>query len=119
MRRSLHFAVTLISVLLLISPYDCLAAMVNPKAADCCAKGKCLPTHDADDCCRNTVPAGSQVAALKPSQASFAHDTGFVAVLSVPEVTRQLLAFARANFSQSPSPPGSPPDFHRNLPLLI
>ena len=36
-------------VLLLVRPFDCLAGLTTPKAADCCAKGKCLPTRGADE----------------------------------------------------------------------
>lgn len=119
MPRALHISVSLIGVLLLISPYDCLAAMVNRKAAVCCARGKCLPTRTADDCCRNTAPDGIRLAAVKPSHVSPVRGPGFVAVLSVSEVTRRLNPFANAAFSQSASPPESPPGFRRNLPLLI
>src|SRR6185437_2750186 len=55
MRRGIHIAVALALALLLLRPFDCFAAMSTPKAMACCAKGKCLPTTDADECCKGAL----------------------------------------------------------------
>src|SRR6185437_5657816 len=118
MRRWVHIVLTLVTVLVLLRPFDCLEAMVNRKAADCCAKGKCLPTRDADECCRNKVPAGNQFAATKPSHGSLTPGSEYVAVPIIPALSREVISFANADLNPAPSPPGSPPGSSRNLPLL-
>ncbi|HEX4135726.1 MAG TPA: hypothetical protein VHY84_14015 [Bryobacteraceae bacterium] len=119
MRRAAQFALTVLTVLLLLRPVECFAGMMTAKAADCCAKGKCLPTAGADECCNTTVPSGSQFAPVKPSHICLTQGPGFVGIIGIPDVTRQFPAIIRANFNQSASPPDSPPGFNRNLPLLI
>src|SRR5947209_5314506 len=65
MRRSVHISVALLAVMVLIRPFDCLAGGFTRKAAACCAKGKCLPTSNADECCKGTVPGASQLSTPK------------------------------------------------------
>src|SRR5258706_12628639 len=62
-RRSVHMSIALLAVLVLIRPLDCFAGGFTRKAAACCVKGKCLPSANADDCCKGSVPAGSQLSA--------------------------------------------------------
>jgi hypothetical protein len=71
MRRGLHIAVSLMVVVLLLRPFDCFAASApSRKAADCCLKGKCIPTADSDECCKNTVPDNNQLAPSKAAEHS-------------------------------------------------
>src|ERR1017187_1848011 len=61
MWRKVQIAVSVIAMLLLIRPLDCLAFGASPRdAAKCCVKGKCSPTAKSDDCCRASVPDNSQ-----------------------------------------------------------
>jgi hypothetical protein len=117
MRRAIHIAVTIMSVLLLLAPYECLAALTTPKAADCCAKGKCLPTRDADECCKNTNPSGGQLLAAKPDHTSVPapHFFPIDVHVSLPSFVVISGPYTAARFA----PPGSPPGSRRNLPLLI
>src|SRR5665213_4044825 len=57
MRRGLHITITLMAVVLLLRPFDCLDGS-SPKrqAMECCLKGKCAPTAKADECCKKTTP---------------------------------------------------------------
>lgn len=62
MRRGFHIAISLMTVILLIRPFDCFAAGTpSRQAADCCLKGKCTPTANSDECCKNTVPDDNQL----------------------------------------------------------
>src|SRR5882724_11033643 len=105
MRRSVHISVALLAVLVLLRPFDCLAGGFTRKAAACCAKGKCLPTSKADDCCKSTVPDGNQLTAPKaPEQPAPVYA---VMVAAVPgPVAPSLVAF---RFDEAHAPPGSPP----------
>jgi hypothetical protein len=61
MRRKVQIVVSLIAMVVLITPLDCLAFGSSPsETAKCCMKGKCAPTAKADDCCRASVPDSSQ-----------------------------------------------------------
>ena len=61
MRRKVQIVVSVIAMVLLIRPLDCLAFGVSPgETAKCCLKGKCVPTAKADACCRASVPDSSQ-----------------------------------------------------------
>jgi hypothetical protein len=61
MRRKVHILVSVIAMILLIRPLDCLAFGVSPgETAKCCLKGKCAPTAKADACCRASVPESNQ-----------------------------------------------------------
>ena len=115
MRRGVHIAVTLLAVFLLVRPFDCFAGgKFDQKAMDCCHKGKCSPSNP-DDCCKATVQGGNQFVTSKaPDHSSPALE---VAMADVPSTTLQLLV--TSFFVEVHAPPGSPPDFRRNLPLLI
>src|SRR5438067_1770686 len=119
MHRAVHIAITLMMVLLLVRPFDCLAGLTTPKAADCCAKGKCLPTRGADECCKATPPSGIQFVVAKPSHASSIPALRLFGTVAGLAVRCHFVSSARASFHRPVSSPGSPPDFNRNLPLLI
>jgi len=115
MRRSIHISITVLAVLTLIRPFDCLAGAFTRKAAACCAKGKCLPTSKADECCKSTVPAGNQLSAPKaPDQPTPIHA---VTTADVPDLLG--LSFVAFSFAEAHAPPGSPPSSRLSLPLLI
>ena len=115
MRRSMHIAVAVLAVLLLLRPFDCFAGgKFDQKAADCCKKGKCSPSN-SDECCKATVPGGNQLVTSKaPDPPSPVLD---LLAADVPNTTSNpLVSFLAVAVH---SPPGSPPDFRLNLPLLI
>ncbi len=57
MGRSIKIVVSLVAVLMLLRPFDCFAGgLRTPEAMKCCLKGKCAPSANADDCCKNNVP---------------------------------------------------------------
>lgn len=63
MRRALHIAACLIVVILLLGPFDCFAAGApSSHVADCCLKGRCVPTTSSDACCKSSVPDWDQFA---------------------------------------------------------
>ena len=65
-------AISLIAVLLLVRPFDCFATGASSqKAAECCLKGKCVPTAKSDDCCKNSVPDGDQLVTSKAADHSY------------------------------------------------
>lgn len=69
MRRGLHIAISLIAVALLLGPFDCFAAGVpSSHAADCCMKGKCVPTANSDECCKNSAPDRDQFVPSKAAE---------------------------------------------------
>ena len=115
MRRGVHIAVALLAVFLLVRPFDCFAGgKFDQKAADCCKKGKCSPSN-SDDCCKATVPDGNQFATSKAAD----HSSPILDVMmvDVPSTTSQPLVTSLP--VEIHAPPGSPPDFRLNLPLLI
>src|ERR1700692_2064281 len=115
MRRCMHIAVAFLAVLLLVRPFDCFAGgKFDQKAADCCKKGKCSPSN-SDDCCKATVQGGNQFLTSKaPSHSLPVLD---LLAADVPNTTsNQLITFLAVAVHP---PPGSPPDFRLNLPLLI
>ena len=118
MRRAIHIAVALVTVLLLVRPFDCFAGTMTPQAADCCAKGKCHPGRNADECCRNMTPSGAQLGVLGPSHHQAVPVPNFTAARELIVVPQRIVSL-QAGASLSSSPPGSPPGAHRNLPLLI
>jgi hypothetical protein len=80
MRRSLHIAISLTVVILLLGPFDCLAAGApRGQAANCCLKGKCAPTANSDACCKNTVPGRSQFVPSKAAE----HSSPLIALVAV------------------------------------
>jgi hypothetical protein len=62
MHRGIKVLIALAVVVLLARPFDCFAAgEPSQKVADCCLKGKCAPTANSDECCKNTLPAAGQL----------------------------------------------------------
>src|SRR6266699_623244 len=119
MRRAVHIAVAIVAVLLLVRPFDCFAGAMTAKAAACCAKGKCLPTRAADDCCKSTVPSGRQLLESRPHQSNLVPDFATVDVLGTTLLPQPLLSIKSDSHRVSSSPPGSRPSSRHNLPLLI
>jgi hypothetical protein len=114
MRRSIHIAIALLAVLALVRPFDCLA--FTRKSAACCMKGKCMPSANADECCKGTAPGSSnQLSTTKATD----HST------HLPALGSAIIAAALADpsvicsFDEAHAPPGSPPSSRLNLPLLI
>ena len=115
MRRGVHIAVALLAVFLLVRPFDCFGSgKFDQKAADCCKKGKCSPSN-SDECCKATVPGGSQLITSKaPDHSSPVLD---LLAADVPNTAANpVITFLAVAVHP---PPGSPPDFRLNLPLLI
>lgn len=106
----------LLCVVVLLKPFDCFSsAQFTRKAADCCQKGKCTPSRDADDCCKGTLPSGVRLVASKaPHYSAQAAEliTAAQPVLPAPEPV------ATTRIDPAPSS-DSPPGFHFTLPLLI
>src|SRR5437879_11661704 len=109
MRLALRsLVVVLMGTPLLFAPLDCFGTTgLTRQAADCCAKRKCLPSSDSDDCCKRTVPDGRDfvtasskalVQVLVPVHA-IAVAQGLSPLLSDEPSTRFELAY---------SPPGAP-----------
>ena len=115
MRRGIHIAISLIPVLLLLTPSDCFGSgQFNQKAADCCKKGKCNPSN-GDDCCKGTLPGGKQLVA-SPT----AHHAQFTLnVATTVALDPFKPAAAMRTTGAIAAPPGSPPTSRLNLPLLI
>ena len=115
MRRGFHIAIALLALVALARPFDCFGATFSKKAAECCHRGKCLPTKDADECCKATVPSGNQLTAPKSPD----HSTELPAILA-SEAPVVLVAPTYATvLDEAHAPPGSPPGSRFNLPLLI
>ena len=116
MSRGIHIAICLIAVLPLVVPLDCFAAGASiQKTADCCLKGKCSPTANSDECCKNTVPGAGQVVTSKASDHSSplaAFTATHISTLISP------LSFERLTGAVKHPPPrlGATAD---SLPLLI
>jgi hypothetical protein len=115
MRRGVHIAFTLLIVLVLIRPFDCFAGTLTRKAAACCAKGKCLPSSNADECCKNNVPARSELSGPKTPE----HSIPVSAVLTACVPVLVAPSFVAEAFDEAHAPPGSPPGSRLILPLLI
>jgi len=116
MRRWIHISVSVIAVLLLLKPFDCFGGgQFTQKAADCCKKGKCVPSSNADDCCKGTLPGGKQLVASKAPH----HSTPTLVLLTTAGVGPIAPVFARTASTDVHAPPGSPPGYRVNLPLLI
>ena len=81
---------------------------------DCCKKGKCSPSN-SDDCCKATVQGDNQLVTSKAMNHS--SPVLDVAMADVQSATPQLLVASLV--VDTHPPPGSPPDFRLNLPLLI
>jgi hypothetical protein len=116
MRRGVHITVSLLAVFLLLQPFDCFSGgRFTKKAAECCKKGKCAPSSNADDCCKGTLPGGKQVLASKAQVDS----TPTVDLITTDGPVPIAPAFTTITFKDVEAAPGSPPGSRLNLPLLI
>ena len=115
MRRSIQIALTLLTVLLLVKPFDCFGSgQFTAKAADCCKKGKCNPST-GDDCCKGTLPGGKQLVLSKaPHHAPVVLD--LVANVALVTIAPVLVGVTAIETSE---PTGSPPGSRVSLPLLV
>jgi hypothetical protein len=104
---------------LLIAPFDCFGTTgLTQQAAECCAKGKCLPTKDSDDCCKRTVPDGHDF--VMASGKVLVHVlTPLHAIAAAPCPLPTFSNPLPARLELAYSPPGSPGWSPLNLPLLI
>src|SRR5260370_38540577 len=116
MRGGIHISISVITALLLLKPFDCFSSgQFTQKAADCCKKGKCVPSSNADDCCKSTLPGGNQLVASKaPHHSTLALD---LITTMVPGPIAPV--FATTIFTVVAALPGSPPSSRLHLPLLI
>jgi len=116
MQRGVHIAMSLMVVILLVRPFDCFAGGTpSRQAMDCCLKGKCVPTANSDECCKNTVPHHDQLAPSKAAEHS-SPLTAF-AVVHVPIlISPTFLAIASQLVRH---PPPRIPLTSASLPLLI
>lgn len=116
MRRGIHIAVMAIAVLLLLKPFDCFGSgPFTQKAAECCKKGKCVPSSNADDCCKGTLPGGKQLAVSKASH----HATPALELTTAVAQGMIAPALSVATLTEAAAPPESPPSSRLNLPLLV
>jgi hypothetical protein len=114
--RAIHIPVSLIAVLLLLQPFDCFSSgKFTQKAADCCKKGKCNPSSNADDCCKGTLPGGKQLVGPKAPH----HSTSTLHLIAIITPGPIAPLFDAIRFADVETPPGSPPSSRLNLPLLI
>jgi len=115
MRRGVQIAVSLLAIVLLVRPFDCFANARTREAMDCCLKGKCVPSANADDCCKNTVPAANHILASRAA----GHCTPLLS-LGVPVVSTQLpppaVHISVDSLRRAPPPPNLTT---LNRPLLI
>jgi hypothetical protein len=115
MRRGLHIAISLLVVVLLLRPFDCFAAGTpSRQAADCCLKGKCVPTANSDECCKSTVQDNNQLAPSKAAK----HSSPLIALTVVHIPILVSPTFLVVGDSVSHPPPGIPLA-SASLPLLI
>jgi hypothetical protein len=116
MRRGVHITVSLLAVLLLVKEFDCFSSgPFTKQAAECCKKGKCVPSSNADDCCKGTLPGGKQLVASKAPH----HSRPTLDLITTDAAGAIAPAFATIAFADVHAPPGSPPISRLNLPLLI
>jgi len=115
MRRGIHITISLMAVILLIRPFDCLAVGTpSREAADCCLKGKCVPTANSDECCKNPLPDNDQIA---PSKV-VGHSSPLIALTAVHIPSLVSPTFLAVGDPESHPPPGIPLT-SPSLPLLI
>jgi len=115
MRRGIHITISLMAVILLIRPFDCFAVGTpSREAADCCLKGKCVPTANSDECCKNPLPDNDQIA---PSKV-VGHSSPLIALTAVHIPTLISPTFLAVGDPVSHPPPGIPLT-SPSLPLLI
>src|SRR6266849_5560490 len=104
MQRGIHIAVSLIAVILLVEPFDCFSsAQFTQKSADCCKKGKCVPSSNADDCCKATLPGGKQLVASKAPH----HSTPTLVLITTATPGPIAPAFTTTAFTDVEAAPGS------------
>lgn len=115
MRRGVQIVVSVLAIVLLVHPFDCFATARTRDAMDCCLKGKCAPSANADDCCKNTSPTSNHVLASKAA----GHWTPML-TLGVPSVSASFplpaARFSVDSFRRAPPPPNLTT---LNRPLLI
>jgi len=120
MRLALRsFVVAVIGAYLLAAPFDCFATTgLTREAADCCARGKCVPTKNTDSCCERTVPNGRDF--VSASREALVHALAPLDLIAdVKAFSPFIPGSATTYFELSGAPPGSPPGSRLNLPLLI
>jgi len=84
MRRAVQVTFGLLAVFALIRPFDCFAAGPQSReAAQCCLKDKCLPTANADECCKTGVPERDQLAPKSIDHRPVLISLAWAAVLSL------------------------------------
>src|SRR5947199_8498770 len=106
MRRCIHISVSVVPVLLRLKPFDCVSGgPFTQKAADCCKKGKCVHSSNADDCCKGTLPGGKHLVASKPPH----HSTPTLDRITTGAPALIEPAFATIAFADGHAPPESPP----------
>jgi hypothetical protein len=115
MRRSVQISIALLAVLVLIGPFDCFAGGFTRKAAACCAKGKCLPTKDADECCKGAISGGNHLSAPKPPDQSAPVHAIIAAAAPGPIAP----SFVALRTDEAHAPASSSLSSRLNLPLLI
>src|SRR5437899_2453641 len=103
MQRGIHIAISLMAVVLLARPFDCLAAGApSQKAADCCLKGKCTPTAKSDECCARSVPDGNQF--VKSKAADHASPLAAVLAAHIPDMVSASPVHSLADPVRHPPP---------------
>jgi|SRR5579862_6228729 len=116
MKRSIHIFVSLVAVVLLARPFDCFAsAKPNQEAMDCCLKGKCAPTAQSDNCCKNTAPDGGQLVLSKVAS----HSVPLIALPVAPAPVGIPESYAGGSIDLLRHPPPPTGLTAHNLPLLI
>jgi hypothetical protein len=116
MRRGIHITISLMAVILLVRPFDCFAVGTpSRQAADCCLKGKCVPTANSDECCKNPLPNNDQIAPSKAAE----HSSPLIAltVVHTPLLVSPTFLAIASDLVRHP-PPGIPLT-SQGLPLLI
>ena len=111
----IHIAAAILALIGLVRPFECFGAAFTRKAAVCCTKGKCLPSKDADECCKGAVPSAVQLTTAKAPEQSIPLPALMVIdiALVIPAPSFEFRA------DEVHRPPGSPPGSRLNLPLLI
>ncbi|MGI8742723.1 MAG: hypothetical protein ACR2NN_09160 [Bryobacteraceae bacterium] len=111
--------VVLMGISLLLTPFDCFGTTgLTRQAADCCAKGKCLPNKDSDDCCKRTAPDGRDF--VTASSKVLVHVLTPVYVVAAEQCFSPVLSSALSpHFELAYSPPSSPLGSRFSLPLVI
>lgn len=116
MRRGIHITISLMAVILLLRPFDCFAASApSRQAADCCLKGKCIPTANSDECCKNIVPDHNQLAPPRAGE----HSSPLVALVVVHVSALVSPTFLAVASDLVRHPPPGIPLTSPILPLLI